>query len=108
MLRTIALSTVFGAMLAGPLQAEERLAAGEQVIQSAGAPPTERTPLPVTLDFSLPQESEWLAKINANPTLSKGSPAEKALTSTLPNEQPISAGAPAPAALSTSYHSDAC
>src|SRR5262249_16041780 len=31
--------------------------------------------LPVTLDFSLPAESQWLAKINANPTLSPYSPA---------------------------------
>lgn len=54
-------------------------------------------PLPVTLDFSLPAESQWLAKVNANPTLSTTAPVgSKALTANVVS--PITADQP-PAAL---------
>jgi hypothetical protein len=64
---------------------------GEAVLQQSAA---QSEALPVTLDFSLPSESQWLAKVNANSTFSpySSSKAEAALganvTSAVGNDLP--------------------
>lgn len=90
---------------------------GAALAQSVPTPPWEAAPpaaatarpaLPVTLDFSLPAESEWLNQINSNPTLSPSVPAssqaEAALTATIrgsANELPPASTLPTPGPLAS-------
>jgi hypothetical protein len=83
------LALVLGTMLPTVATAQEDIkwSSGQQVLRG-----DQFRPLPVTLDFSLPTESEWLAKINASADAAPAtadSPAARALNASVGTaEQP--------------------
>jgi hypothetical protein len=74
-------------------QEELRPNAAEQALRDAGSPAQAASPLPVTLDFSLPGESKWVSRINEDAPLPASSTAAAALnTQVNTTEQPAPAG----------------
>jgi len=101
MKRRFALGLMLAALVPATLLAQS---SGEAVLLNSTQ--KDQT-MPVTLDLSLPGESEWLSKINANPTVSNYAPSDSAAATALgvgATEQPAgdAAGSPAQQVLSTS------